>query len=87
MFKNYSRILILIALLNAFVKSDTYSANCYDNNTTLSGVQTGTRVSDRPTLNETILNGTVSSSFTTAAVRSCVNNVTGSANFGALLGH
>jgi len=64
-----------------------FSISCFDLSTELSGIVTSTRVSDRPSLNASILNGTVNSSFTNAAIKTCLNNVTGDLNYGALLGH
>jgi hypothetical protein len=48
-------------------------------------VASGTRVSDRITLNQTILNGTVTANHRAAAIKTCTNNQTGSL-FGTLLG-
>lgn len=80
-------MLTLFALLAVLASTQDFSITCYDQSSTYSGVATGSRVSDRPTLNTTINNGTLNASFRTAAIKSCTNNQTGSSLIGQLLGH
>jgi hypothetical protein len=67
---------------------NTHAATKLYVDTAVTGVATTFRVSDKlPAINARILNGTISSSFRSGAVKSCYNNKTGDVNFGTLLGH
>ena len=78
---------IILFTLFSLAIADIYSINCYDQSATYSGVNNNTRMGDFPTLNQTINNGTLSSDFRIAAIKSCLNNQTNNTTIGKLLGH